>query len=429
MSEPILISFFLLVVLDALISMTRACLLNARPAHLLILREQQPEAVDRALAAIQRPRLRVSLRVAAVLDRLLAAGLLLFWFDGQYGQSLLPQARFWIGMAILFVFGVLLLALEYFIEGRVLRKPEIWAVRMAPLGIALDTLFTPISALMMTLMDYSSLEKNAAGVTEDELKTWVEKGRENGSLEKGERKMIYSIFHFGDTLAREIMVPRIDIYALEMSQSLAEAYQALAQSGHSRVPVYEETIDQIVGLLYAKDLIGVRLPETTPLSSLREMLRPAYFVPEAKKVDELLTEIQTRRIHMAIVVDEYGGVAGLVTLEDIMEEIVGEIQDEYDQVEEMLYQEVSPNEYIFLGRTPIDDFNEVMGTHLPNNGADTLGGFIFSEIGRVPAGGETIQTEEVILTVEQVTGRRIRKVRARKIQPEEEMQKEQSDAE
>ena len=143
------------------------------------------------------------------------------------------------------------------------------------------------------------------------------------------------------------------------------------------------------------------------------MLRPAYFVPEAKKVDELLAEMQSQRIHIAIVVDEYGGVAGLVTLEDIVEEILGEIQDEYDQGEESPYQVLKNGEYIFLGRVDLDDFNEVMGSHLPTDEADTLGGFIYSQLGHVPSVGEHVQKDNIMLTVEQVSARRIRKVRAR----------------
>jgi CBS domain containing-hemolysin-like protein len=144
------------------------------------------------------------------------------------------------------------------------------------------------------------------------------------------------------------------------------------------------------------------------------LLRPAYFIPEAKKVDELLAEMQLQRIHMAIVVDEYGGIAGLVTLEDIVEEIIGEIQDEYDLSEELPYQEISEHEYLFQGRINLDDFNELMDSHLPIDEADTLGGFMYSQIGRVPLGGEQVQFGDLLLTVEQVSGRRIRKVRAQK---------------
>lgn len=223
--------------------------------------------------------------------------------------------------------------------------------------------------------------------------------------------MIYSIFHFGDTLCREIMVPRIDILALEADSSVAESIKALTLSGHSRVPVYDDTIDNVVGLLYAKDLLRTQLDETPP-ESIRPFLRPAYFVPEAKKVDELLREMQERSIHMAIVVDEYGGMAGLVTLEDIVEEIVGEIRDEYDQGEEYLFQRVSEDEFILSGRIGIDDFNELLQTNLMTDLADTLGGYIYGTIGRVPTGGEYMRVEDWDLMVEQVSGRRIIKVRA-----------------
>ncbi|HEX7433564.1 MAG TPA: hemolysin family protein, partial [Anaerolineaceae bacterium] len=205
-----------------------------------------------------------------------------------------------------------------------------------------------------------------------------------------------------------------------------DAVETLARSGHSRVPVYEETIDNVVGMLYAKDLLRSRRVENAP-GGLRDLLRPAYFVPEAKKVDELLTEMQSRRVHLAVVVDEYGGVAGLVALEDIVEEIVGEIRDEYDQSEELLYQQITPDEYVFQGKIDLDDFNEVMGSHLTKEVADTLGGFIYGQIGRIPAIGEKIEIEEqgLKLTVDQVIGRRIRKVRALRIQPTQEKELEE----
>ncbi len=187
-------------------------------------------------------------------------------------------------------------------------------------------------------------------------------------------------------------------------------------SGYSRLPVYEETIDKIIGLLYSKDLLQVKKQPDSP-TNLRDLLRPAYFVPEAKRVDELLEEMQIGRVHMAIVVDEYGGVAGLVTLEDIVEEIVGEIRDEYDQGEEMPYQPVEGGGYLFLGRVDINAFNEVMQASLPRDEAETLGGYIYSQLGRVPLNGETVQIDDILLTVEQVIGRRIRKVRAVRLDP------------
>jgi CBS domain containing-hemolysin-like protein len=264
----------------------------------------------------------------------------------------------------------------------------------------------------------SSLEASTV-VSEDELKTLVDAGQEGGVFEQGERRMIYSIFQMGDTLAREIMVPRIDMLALDVLTPLPEAVDALLKTGHSRVPVFKETVDQTLGLLYAKDLLRV-WREGDRSVSLGELLRPAYFVPEAKKVDELLAEMQARRIHMAIVVDEYGGVAGLVTLEDIVEEIFGEIQDEYDQAEEAPFQKLPDGSYVFQGRVNLDDFNEIMGCNLPSDEADTLGGYIYIRLGRAPAIGETLEKDNLVLTVEQVSARRIRKVSARWLQPEHE---------
>jgi putative hemolysin len=164
-------------------------------------------------------------------------------------------------------------------------------------------------------------------------------------------------------------------------------------------------------VLYAKDLLRLSLSGENG-NSIRALLRPAYFVPEAKKVDELLRELQARGVHMAIIVDEYGGMAGVVTLEDIVEEIVGDIRDEFDEMEELTYQQISPDEYLFLGRIDLDDLNEMLGTHFTKEVADTLGGYIYGQIGRVPVGGETMQVEDWDITVEQVSGRRIRLVRA-----------------
>jgi len=233
--------------------------------------------------------------------------------------------------------------------------------------------------------------------------------------------MIYSIFHFGETLTKEVMVPRIDVLALDINTTISEARQEFIKAGHSRVPVYEDTIDNVVGLLYAKDLLSV-VDGSDTIAQQRRLLRPAYFVPETKKVDELLTEMQSRGVHMAVVVDEYGGVAGVVTLEDIMEEIVGEIRDEYDQAEELTVQKLSEDEYLFLGRATIDEVNDFTGLHLSKEHADTLGGLIYSELGRVPQPGEVVYESGAELTVEEVVARRILKVRVHLLPPGESTQ-------
>jgi CBS domain containing-hemolysin-like protein len=358
--------------------------------------------------------LQASLRFAQAILRFLMAGAVIILYTPA--ATLTTRAALSV-LAAMLITALVVFLLEWTVEMIISREPETWAIRLAPYAKALLFVTSPLLALPLAFShETNGVHEGAGTVTEDELMSLVDAGQQEGVLEQGERKMIYSIFRLGDTLAREIMIPRIDLLALDVDTSPPEAVDALLKSGFSRVPIYEGTVDNILGLLYAKDLLRI-WREGNQIDSLSQLLRPAYFVPEAKKVDELLAEMQSQRIHMAIVVDEYGGVAGLVTLEDIVEEIVGEILDEYDQVEEMPYQSVSEGEYVFQGRVDLDDFNEIMNTDLPDDEADTLGGFIYSQIGRVPTGGEHVFVDNIQLIVDQVTGRRIRKVRARRIQP------------
>ena len=409
MIQTLWFSFAILLFIDLFLIAMRSCLSNARQTVLLTLHGQYPREVDLAVNLVESRRLRVALRSSVVLAHSLLLGVSVWLYLLLSGR--VPSLG--LGLLLLVLATLLLLILEFTVEGLILPGTEILTIRLIRFAQALDWLLSPLSALLLTLLGSpAALENRLSPVTEDELKSWVEEEQPEGSLEQGERRMIYSIFHFGDTLAREIMVPRIDILGLDVNTTLDEAVAVLNNSGHSRLPIYEENIDRIIGMLYAKDLLRVKHEGQVSLSSLRSMLRPAYFVPETKKVDELLREMQLRSVHMALVVDEYGGIAGLVTLEDIVEEIVGEIRDEYDQKEELLYEKISDTEYLFHGRISLDDFNNVMGSHLSTDAADTLGGFIYSQIGRIPAGGERIEVDHLVLTVEQVSGRRIRRVRA-----------------
>lgn len=256
-------------------------------------------------------------------------------------------------------------------------------------------------------------------VTEDEIKAIVDAGQEEGVLEQVEKEMIYGIFELGDTLAREVMVPRIDVAALEVGTPLGEAIDVAVRAGHTRLPVYEETIDNIVGILNVKDLLKV-LRDGSSQVSLQQILRPAHFIPETNKVDELLKELQQKRIPLAIVVDEYGGTAGLVTIEDILEEIVGEIRDEYDVAEEPVYQKVSDNELIFDARADLDDVNQLLELELPTQEADTLGGLIYNQLGKVPKVGDEVRLDGVTISVLSVVGRRIKKVKLTVEPPAEE---------
>ena len=255
-------------------------------------------------------------------------------------------------------------------------------------------------------------------ITEEEIKTMVDAGQEGGVLEQDEKEMIYSVFEFGDTLTREVMIPRIDMVALEAATPLLEAVDVAIEHGHSRVPVYEESVDHIVGVVYAKDLLKVLRQHGRAGSGsvrLADLVRPAYFVPETKKVDELLEELQQRRVHMAVVIDEYGGTAGLVTIEDILEELVGEIRDEYDESEEPMIKPLPEGDYEIDSRALIGDVNDLLQTSLSNEESDTLGGFIYNMLGKVPAPGEAIEVEGVRMQVVNVDDRRIGKVHVSRV--------------
>jgi putative hemolysin len=398
----------IILALDLLIIAVKACLSHARLTHLLSIRENRGAAVDQTVSLIEEPRLRTGLRLAVMLVHILLAGLaVLIIID------IAPEISIWLILLYLLIGMVVLSLFEFALEALILKEPEENAVRLRGFGMLFNVLFSPLSALTMHILGPNANKVTMANMTEEDLRNWVEVGQPEGSLEKGEREMIYSIFQFGDTLAKEIMVPRIDVLAMDINTTLGEARATFVRAGHSRVPVYEETVDNVVGLLYAKDLLSVQQDQDL-IADHRELLRLAYFVPEAKKVDELLAEMQGRSMHMAIVVDEYGGVAGVVTLEDIVEEIIGEIRDEYDESEELPYSQVGENEFVFMGKVDLGIFNEVMGSEIDTENADTIGGFIYGHIGDVPSGGEMIKADGVTLIVDQVVGRRITKVRAKR---------------
>ena len=248
-------------------------------------------------------------------------------------------------------------------------------------------------------------------ISEEDIKALIETGEQQGVLEMGERDMIQSVFALGEKKVHEVMVPRTDIVAIDVNTPPHEVLESVVAAGHSRIPVFEGSSDQIVGVLYVKDLFR-RLARGEKDVTIRPFLRPAQFVPEAKKVDELLREMQKDKVHIAIVVDEYGGTAGLVTIEDLVEEIVGEIRDEYD-VEEDLILPVSEHEALMDGRVAFSEVRETFGLEDPESAEqfDTLGGYVTHELGRLPKQGDVIEREGVKFIVESVEGRRLARVR------------------
>jgi len=286
------------------------------------------------------------------------------------------------------------------------------------------TFFTP---LVFTLIQISTRlsalfrsESKVNTVTEEEIMTVVEAGHTGGTIEDEEKEMIYSVLQLGETYVSEVMVPRIDVVAIEIDGTLDEAGKLFTSTGFSRVPVYEENLDNIRGLLYAKDLLAYWAREDDNPMTIKQMMRPAYFVPETKRADELLKELQAKKIHLAIVLDEYGGTAGMVTIENLIEEIIGDIQDEYDTNEEAEYTRMTDDLYIVDASIDLDDFNDLLDVELPTDENDTLGGYIYSYFGRIPLVDEVIEHNDIHLKILSVDGRRIRKVEAtrKRLQPE-----------
>jgi putative hemolysin len=277
------------------------------------------------------------------------------------------------------------------------------------------TNFPPLRAVSRLLIQLSNALLPGRGlkegpfVTEEDLRTMADVAAEEEVIEREERKLIHSIFEFGDTVVREVMVPRPDMVGIEADATIEDAIEAAIGGGYSRIPAYEGTTDNIVGLVYLKDLVH-RARAGGGRDPVRTAVRPAVFVPEQKRVAELLREMQNQQFHMAVVVDEYGGTAGLVTLEDLLEEIVGEITDEYD-VEEPGVERLPDGSLRVPGRTPIDDVSEALGVELPDTEWDTVGGLVFNLLGHVPFEGERVRFQDLEFRTERVQGRRIVSVR------------------
>jgi putative hemolysin len=253
--------------------------------------------------------------------------------------------------------------------------------------------------------------KEKKEITEEDLITLINVGKDEGVIEEEEKKMIRNIFEFGDTMVKEVMIPRVDMACIPSEAKLNSILRLIKKMGHSRIPVYKETIDNIIGILYAKDLLVVyeQWYKSKEKFDLKKIIRRAYFVPENKKIDDLLDIFQRDKIQIAIAIDEYGGTAGLVTMEDVVEEIVGEIIDEYDK-ETKLYEIIDNNTVIADGIISIDKINELLNIEIPENDFETLGGFIYDLLGRVPNKNETIEYKNIQVTIEQVVKNRIIRV-------------------
>ncbi|MCI0332715.1 MAG: hemolysin family protein [Planctomycetes bacterium] len=385
---------------------------------------QAPELFADILRRHERVALGVEMVVAVLVTAAISAGALWAW------QSSMPaDASPWLGLAIVvLVLGSMSVATIVWIPWSIARIAAArFLYRSWPLWNVLGRLALPlvwsariIDALLHRLAGRTPPHADEESI-EEEIRTIVSEGHREGLLEEEAREMIEGVIELGDAVVSHIMTPRTEINMIPLNTPWDEAVESIVDSGHTRVPVFDKTRDDIVGMLYSKDL----LPELAkgadePHRPLSELLRKPLFVPETKPVDDLLQLFQKSRTHIAVVLDEYGGVSGLVTIEDVLEEIVGEIDDEYDQKSEAQLHKIDDDTCEALGRAHVDQINALMGFELPENeDFDTIGGFVFAEFGRVPTAGESITWQDAVrVTVLEASRRRVNRVRLERVRKE-----------
>ncbi|MCL6097540.1 MAG: hemolysin family protein, partial [Bacteroidetes bacterium] len=285
-------------------------------------------------------------------------------------------------------------------------------------------LLYPISKILTDLLKVLTskidFDKSRTALHGAEIKDLADLSIEKGTIEEEEHELIHGIVSFKTVTAREVMTPRVDIVAVSTESNFDELINVINETGHSRIPLYEESLDRILGIIYSKDLLPyLKTPDLRKNLSLKSIAREALFIPETKMINELLHEFQERNMHVGIVVDEYGGTAGLISLEDILEEIVGEIRDEFDK-EENEITKINEKSFIVLGKVPVDQLNELLGENFSseNDDYDTVGGFIFNQAGKIPKQGFHFTYNSHKFTVKEVSNNRVNKVLIEKLDRE-----------
>jgi CBS domain containing-hemolysin-like protein len=328
-----------------------------------------------------------------------------------------------VGMLLLFV-AVFILICEHVVPMLIVRRnPERVLEALLPPFDFTARFFRPLTSSLVRLIRVEGRrergEPSAAGAQNgndesgEAVQAYLEAGDDQGLIEKDERRLLQSIVDFGGTLVREVMTPRPDMVAIPVEATIDDLRALFREQEYSRFPVFAENLDNIVGIVFVKDL----LHQTDPNAELSSIVRPATFVPETKRVPELLKEFQRKQVQFAIVVDEYGGTAGLVTIEDLLEEIVGEIRDEYDVETEPVVDEGNGS-FVFSAKVSIDEIRERLGVEIEPEGFETVGGYVLTRVGRVPAVGESFELDGMSVEVLDAERRRIHKVRFRRLAPE-----------
>ena len=326
------------------------------------------------------------------------------------------------GMLLVFV-AIFILICEHVVPMLIVRRnPERVLELLLPPFDVVSRFFQPLTSALVRLIAVDArrdrveaagagAESAASDETGDAAHAYLEAGEEQGLIEGEQRRLLQSIVDFGDALVREVMTPRPDMVAIPAEATIEDLRELFREQEYSRFPVYTENLDNIAGIVFVKDLLHM----TDPNAQLSSLIRPATFVPETKRVPELLKEFQRKQVQFAIVVDEYGGTAGLVTIEDLLEEIVGEIRDEYDVETEPVVDEGNGS-FVFSGKVSIDEIRERLGVEIEPEGFETVGGYVLTRVGRVPAVGETFELDGLSVEVVDAERRRIHKVRFRRSQ-------------
>ena len=416
-----LLALLLLTLLNAFFTLAEIALTTVRNARLQELMEaggQEADAAGSAQTLLRQPtRVVATVQVGIHLASFGVAAIAAAVLAPDWAAHLPPRWAHHHPVRLMTVALTLLAALLTIVIGEIvprsvgLRRPDaaaLWVAR--PLRFFI-VFFAPLATFALWLSDLFvrpfglTATFAAPMITEEELRAMVEASAQSGAIEEDEKEIIRNVISFGDTDVRQVMTPRIDVKAVDAGAGLPALLELIVESGHSRIPVYETSVDTIVGIVHAKDLLPALARGERELD-LRPLMRVPLMVPENRRIDDLLDEFRRSNVQMAIIQDEYGGTAGLVTVEDLLEELVGEIQDEYDQ-ENAQFHTLHPGVYRIDARMAIDDLNDLLDLDLPHEDFDTVGGFVFGQFGRQPEAGESVQYENLDFTVDKTDGRRV----------------------
>ena len=409
-----------LLLLSGMFAMAETALLALRPSRVAQLAEEGRRGAataqrlmqnpTRYLATCQAGTTLLGFGVAAAATALLAPGIAR-WLTSQLAMPVLTAYVVSVTATTLLSAGAAMALAGLAPKAAALRAPDVWAPRLAPTIEVCGFLFAPFSGLSLAIsrLVVPGAKFETPMVTREEFEKIAQTSGRSGEIDDEEAKIITNVIDLSETLVRAVMTPRTDLTAVPEDAPVSEVLDAIIGSGHSRIPVFRDTVDNIVGVVHAKDLLSLFYSEKSRIE-LKHVLRPPYFVNETVKVSDLLQQMRRHSRYLAIVQDEYAGTEGLVTIEDLLEEIVGEIRDEYDRDEPDITV-ISPSESLVDGRMSLDDVNDRLGTALAHEDYDTLGGLVFGLLGHEPEVGERVEQDGVVFVVDAIEGRRIKQVR------------------